>query len=98
MWPCLKIAFPAYVQRALICTVTSFSVLMFAVFFPGFHTVMALLGSFFSFTISVVFPITVYIKFYGSNLRLWELALEFLVGLLGIIFGLLGTIWVVLSL
>ena len=86
------------IERVLICTSTSIAVLLVAIFFPGFHSIMALLGSFFSFSVSVVFPIAVYLKFYGSQLKFIELIFELSLALFGITCGLMGTVWVILSL
>jgi vesicular inhibitory amino acid transporter len=65
---------------------------------PGFHSVMALLGSFFSFTVSVVFPEACYLMLFHGSLSKRAIVIELLIAIFGIICGLLGTIWVFFSL
>ena len=81
-------------SRILACLLSSIIVLFISIYFPGFHHVMALLGSFFSFMVSVVFPVLVYLVLYGSGLSSLEWLTELMVMALGIVFGLVGTIWV----
>ncbi|KAJ3304812.1 hypothetical protein HDV03_002354 [Kappamyces sp. JEL0829] len=82
--------------RFLACLLSSLFVLLISIYFPGFHHVMALLGSFFSFTVSVVFPELCYLHLFGRTMKRHEWLLEVVVLVLGISFGLVGTIWVFL--
>ena len=74
-------------------TIVSLFILAISIYFPGFHSVMAILGSFFSFTVSVVFPELCFMKLYGESLSFWRKFQEYTVISFGIFFGLLGTIW-----
>jgi vesicular inhibitory amino acid transporter len=57
---------------------------------------MALLGSFFSFTVSVVFPTCCYMILYGNSMTASEWILESLIALIGGSCATVGTIWVFL--
>ena len=54
---------------------------------------MALLGSFFSFTVSVVFPELCYLKLYGNRLGAAQYLIEVVIIIVGVVFGSFGTIW-----
>ena len=83
----------------LICrTLVSLLVLVVAINFPGFHYVMAILGSFFSFTVSVVFPELCHLKLYGDSLSWKEILVSKLLIYSGSTLGLIGTIWAFLPL
>jgi vesicular inhibitory amino acid transporter len=87
-----------FVFRLICRTLVSLAVLLVAIVFPGFHYVMAILGSFFSFTVSVVFPELCHLKLYGNSLS-WRQVLvsKFLIYSGGTL-GLIGTIWAFLPL
>jgi vesicular inhibitory amino acid transporter len=55
---------------------------------------MALLGSFFSFTVSVIFPEVCYLVLYGKDISVFQYAIEVVIALLGVFFALIGTVWV----
>merc|ERR1719215_1057836 len=88
---------PNFVARVVACTISAVIILNIAIFYPGFHNVMALLGSFFSFTISVVFPELCYLKLYGHKLTMAERTFEILIMFMGAFFGIVGTIGVFLN-
>ncbi|KXS13217.1 hypothetical protein M427DRAFT_34255 [Gonapodya prolifera JEL478] len=62
---------PASSLRALLCLLlclsTSLLAVTIAIVFPGFHRVMGLLGSLFSFTVSVVFPCACFLALHGGG-------------------------------
>ncbi|KAJ3088519.1 hypothetical protein HK102_008557, partial [Quaeritorhiza haematococci] len=52
---------PRLISRTLLST----AVLSVSILFPSFHRIMGLLGSSFSFVVSVVFPLCCYVKIFG---------------------------------
>jgi ABC-type sulfate transport system permease subunit len=58
---------------------------------------MAFLGSFFSFSVSVVFPELCYLVLYGSTLTLRDFVVEFAIALMGVVFAVSGTLWAILE-
>lgn len=53
--------------RVVVRTIVSLLVFLAAVGIPGFHHVMALLGSLFAFTVSVVFPCLCHLELNGGD-------------------------------
>ncbi|KAI8921715.1 transmembrane amino acid transporter protein-domain-containing protein [Entophlyctis helioformis] len=86
------------VLRFVTRTLASLAILSVAIAFPGFHNMMAILGSFFSFTVSVVFPELCYLKLYGRRLSARQYLVEVVILVMGVIFGTIGTIWACLPL
>ncbi|CAG8485557.1 413_t:CDS:2 [Diversispora eburnea] len=71
----------------------SLVVVLIAIQFPGFDRVMGILGSFFSYTISVVFPCMCYLKLFGRELSWKEYILNVVIIGISICLSALGTIW-----
>jgi amino acid permease len=84
--------------RLATCALTTVLILGLAIAFPGFHKIMALLGSFFSFTVSVIFPELCYLKLYGKSMSLADLMFERTIAAIGVIFAIFGTVWAFLPL
>jgi vesicular inhibitory amino acid transporter len=82
-----------WIVRIICVTLSSVAILSISIIFPGFHKMMALLGSFFSFTVSVLFPEICYLKLHGSSLTKSETAWEITIICVGATCGLVGTIW-----
>ncbi|KIV91006.1 hypothetical protein PV10_05599 [Exophiala mesophila] len=53
--------------RGAICVVTNLVQLAFAIFFPDFDSLMALLGSLFCFTICIILPVGFYLKIFSEE-------------------------------
>ncbi|KAJ3325087.1 hypothetical protein HDV06_004843 [Boothiomyces sp. JEL0866] len=84
------------IRRLLAITFSGGLILFISVSVPEFHKVMALLGSVFAFTVSVVFPSCCYMSLFGQQLSKLEWAVEILITGSGIVMGSLGTAWVFL--
>ncbi|KAJ3276804.1 hypothetical protein HDV01_002858 [Terramyces sp. JEL0728] len=82
------------VRRFLSITLSGGLILFISVSVPEFHKVMALLGSVFAFTVSVVFPSCCYMSLFGQELSKFEWAIELLITATGIVMGGMGTVWV----
>jgi amino acid permease len=79
--------------RVICCIVSSVGILIVSITVPGFHTIMALLGSFFSFVVSVIFPEVCYMVLFSDKLSKRQKAYEGSVVVFGIVCAVLGTIW-----
>ncbi|KAJ3315999.1 hypothetical protein HDV04_000207 [Boothiomyces sp. JEL0838] len=84
------------IRRTLAITLSGGIILFISIAVPEFHKVMALLGSVFAFTVSVVFPSCCYMSLFGQKLSKLEWAIEIFITLSGIVMGSLGTAWVFL--
>ncbi|ORX54011.1 hypothetical protein DM01DRAFT_1383410 [Hesseltinella vesiculosa] len=67
--------------------------LAIAIVIPGFDHVIALLGSLFSYGISVIFPVICYIKLYRDSMTFTELCLNCSLLLICFVLSFLGTVW-----
>jgi amino acid permease len=76
-------------SRILVSTLVVF----IAINFPQFDRIMGVLGSFFSFTISAIFPCICYLKLYGDTLKREEYLLNVGIIFICCILSTLGTIW-----
>ncbi|KAI9144894.1 transmembrane amino acid transporter protein-domain-containing protein [Paraphysoderma sedebokerense] len=81
-------------------TFVSVLILIVAIVWPGFHQVMALLGSFFSFFVSGIFPLVCFLKLLGGRGRngqpgIGRVERWIVWGLIALctVFSLLGTVW-----
>ncbi|KAI8391743.1 transmembrane amino acid transporter protein-domain-containing protein [Radiomyces spectabilis] len=72
---------------------TSGVIVVFAYMVPQFDKVMSLLGAFFSFIISGIFPIVCHLRLFGPTLPRWELALSYLLIAIASSMAISGTIW-----
>ncbi|TPX31938.1 hypothetical protein SmJEL517_g04840 [Synchytrium microbalum] len=81
------------IVRIISRSIVSLLVVVIAIYYPGFTNVMALLGSGFSFTVAVVFPLLCFLKLYGDEISLVRRLFYKLVIVLGAALGLLGTVY-----
>ncbi|KAG2184299.1 hypothetical protein INT44_009314 [Umbelopsis vinacea] len=72
--------------------VSAFVVLL-AYLIPGFDKVMALLGAFFSITISGSFPLLCHMKLFHDTMPKWELALNAVLFAISVSMAIFGTAW-----
>ncbi|KAL2917182.1 hypothetical protein HK105_203246 [Polyrhizophydium stewartii] len=86
-----------FALRVITRSAASALICLFAVSFPGFESMMALLGSFFSCTVSIVFPELCYLQLYGHKLTLGQKAAEYVVIAIGLVAGVLGTVSAAMS-
>ena len=77
------------ISRVLVSTLVVF----IAINFPEFDKVMGLLGSFFSYIISAIFPCVCYLKLYGGILKREEYLLNVAIILICSVLSAMGTIW-----
>jgi vesicular inhibitory amino acid transporter len=68
-------------------------ILLVSILLPGFHYIMAILGSLFCFTVSIVFPESCYLVLYKDELGAWERFVSWSLIIFGALFGLIGTVW-----
>lgn len=80
-------------SRIFTCIISSLGILIVSITIPGFHNVMALLGSFFSFVVSVIFPELCYLFLFKSQLSLLQKCREIILIIIGVICALFGTVW-----
>ncbi|KAK9759421.1 hypothetical protein K7432_017646 [Basidiobolus ranarum] len=80
-------------RRIIFRTLLCFFVCLVAILIPGFHRVMALLGSFSCFTISAIFPIICHIKLFGNRLSPAQKTLDWFLVILCTILAITGTVW-----
>ena|ERR1044072_1963616 len=77
------------VSRIIMSTI----VLLIAIQVPEFDRVMGILGSFFSFFISAIFPCSINLKLFGERMNLREKVLNICIIIICGIMSTLGTIW-----
>ncbi|KAH6567278.1 hypothetical protein BASA50_007321 [Batrachochytrium salamandrivorans] len=82
-----------FTLRIMSRTFVSMCMLTIAILCPGFHNLMAILGSLFSCTVSIVFPQLCFLKLYGRKLTWWRYGCEVMVLVFGLVFGAIGTVW-----
>ncbi|CAG8445613.1 3682_t:CDS:2 [Ambispora leptoticha] len=78
-----------FFTRILISTI----VVIIAILFPGFDRVMGILGSFFSYTISAIFPCLCHLRLYGRELSRREKFLNWAIIVVCSCLATFGTIW-----
>src|ERR1044071_5854208 len=76
-------------SRVMVSTLVVF----IAIQFPGFDRVMGILGSFFSYLISAIFPCVCHLKLFGRMLKWNEYILNVTIIFICSILSTLGTIW-----
>ncbi|OZJ03327.1 hypothetical protein BZG36_04222 [Bifiguratus adelaidae] len=64
-----------------------------ATVYPGFDKVMALLGAFFSFMISGIFPIVCHLRLFSNSMPIREKILNWILLIISSILALTGTAW-----
>jgi vesicular inhibitory amino acid transporter len=62
-----------------------------SILIPGFDLVMSIIGSAFSFTVSIVFPELCYMKLY--DLTKFQKLVSYNLIIWGLILALIGTVW-----
>jgi vesicular inhibitory amino acid transporter len=80
-------------SRGFACCFISILLLIVCITVPGFHNVMALLGSFFSFMVSIIFPEICYLVMFGRKLTFFEKVCEVGIILIGVVCMCSGTVW-----
>ncbi|KXS21832.1 hypothetical protein M427DRAFT_93117 [Gonapodya prolifera JEL478] len=88
-WPMWTISFAQFLIRLTVSLV----VLFVSIVYPGFHNVLAILGSFFSFTVCVVFPLSCYLVLYRETIQPLERIFVWTLIVIGSVLGLVGTVW-----
>jgi hypothetical protein len=77
------------ISRIIMSTI----VLLIALQVPEFDRVMGVLGSFFSFFISAIFPCFINLKLFGERMKTREKVLNIFIIIICSIMSTLGTIW-----
>ncbi|KAK5997414.1 Vacuolar amino acid transporter 1 [Cladobotryum mycophilum] len=81
------------VSRAIVRIIVVFTLLIISILFPAFDSVCAFLGAALCSLISVVLPLSFYLKLYWKEVSIKERIISiFLLGLFAIL-GLIGTVW-----
>ncbi|KAI9207044.1 transmembrane amino acid transporter protein-domain-containing protein [Polychytrium aggregatum] len=73
-------------------TLVAFAILFTSILVPGFHHVLSVLGSSFSFTIAIIFPILCFLVLFGAEIPLTERLFHLAVLMLALVFAVLGTL------
>jgi len=79
--------------RLLISTL----VVWLAIQFPGFDKVMGILGSFFSYSVSAIFPCVCHLKLFGWELSFRQKLIDYFIITVCTCLASLGTLWAVLT-
>lgn len=79
--------------RGIIRVVVVFVLLVISILFPAFDSVCAFLGAALCTLISIVLPISFYLKLYWKEVSYQERVFLFFLLTLFSIFGLVGTVW-----
>jgi vesicular inhibitory amino acid transporter len=77
-------------------TLLSSLVLVVSILFPGFERIISLLGSLFSFIVSVIFPIACYLKLFRPGMGVLERMILYTLLAASCAMALTGTIWALL--
>ena len=81
------------VMRLLLRATIATLAFLVGVLYPNFNGLLALIGTFFSFTVSAIFPCLVYLRLFQGELRIWERALNWAVVVFSGFMVLVGLIW-----
>ena len=68
-------------------------IVLVAMVFPSFDTVMALMGSCLCLTICVILPVAFYLKIFGKEITLKERILDWFLIISCSILAVVGTVW-----
>lgn len=71
-------------------------IVLIAIAFPDFDTIMALMGSTLCFTICVILPIAFYLKTFQSVISMRERIMDWALIIVCTVLGVIGTVWVCL--
>ncbi|KAI7882722.1 hypothetical protein K492DRAFT_144712 [Lichtheimia hyalospora FSU 10163] len=71
--------------------ILSATIVMMAYLVPGFDNVMGLLGAFFAFAISAIFPLMCHRKLYQSSTARWQKILDYILIFISTIMAIAGT-------
>lgn len=80
-------------SRTLLAT----AVIVISIVVPSFNKVVGILGSFFSFSIAIIFPTAFHLKLNWMRLPAWERILTSTILLFGISAGTFSTVCVLIS-
>lgn len=83
---------PSFIRISL-RTLVSVLTLMIAIVFPGFHRVMALLGSLGSLTVSVVLPLAFYLKLFWTEISGIRKCVDVALLIVSSVMAVMGTVW-----
>jgi vesicular inhibitory amino acid transporter len=82
-----------YIQSKFICILlTTLTMVLLVWLLPNFDRVISLLGAFFSFFISGIFPLLCHIKLFRHTMSRWELALNLTLLTVASLMAITGTI------
>lgn len=68
-------------------------IVLMAIFFPNFDSIMALMGSSLCFTICIILPVAFYLKIFGDEISLKERILDWALIVSCTCMAILGTVW-----
>jgi solute carrier family 32 (vesicular inhibitory amino acid transporter) len=71
-------------------------IVVIAIVFPDFDSIMALMGSALCFTICIILPVAFYLKIFGKEISLKERIFDWFLIVSCSIMAVLGTVWAVL--
>lgn len=71
--------------------ILSATIVLMAYLVPGFDNVMGLLGAFFAFVISAIFPLMCHRKLYQSSTPRWQKILDYILIFISIVMAIAGT-------
>ncbi|KAL9610962.1 MAG: hypothetical protein Q9167_004372 [Letrouitia subvulpina] len=79
--------------RIAIRILTMVVMLLIAIVFPSFDTIMALMGSVLCFGICIIFPLALYLKIFGHRISRKERIMGWFLMIVSAVLALLGTVW-----
>jgi vesicular inhibitory amino acid transporter len=89
---CAKGSLRKPLLKTLGVILTSALIVTLATLLPNFDQLMSLLGAFFSFIISGIFPMMCHLKLFGQTMPRWEIALSYILIFVASVMATMGTV------
>jgi solute carrier family 32 (vesicular inhibitory amino acid transporter) len=71
-------------------------IVVIAIVFPDFDSIMALMGSALCFTICIILPVAFYLKIFGADIAWKERVLDWTLIITCSVMAVVGTVWAIL--
>jgi solute carrier family 32 (vesicular inhibitory amino acid transporter) len=81
------------VFKILIRVLVVLLIVVIAIVFPDFDSIMALMGSALCFTICIILPVAFYLKIFGKDVSLKERIFDWFLIISCSIMAIVGTVW-----
>jgi solute carrier family 32 (vesicular inhibitory amino acid transporter) len=81
------------ILKILIRVLVILLIVVVAIVFPDFDSIMALMGSTLCFTICIILPVAFYLKIFGNEIPLKERVIDWILIVSCSIMAIVGTVW-----